>query len=275
MNKIGFELSFIDPKIPINTDLNGYFIYNTIAEGIMGETRDRIRKVFDNIHMDGGNFEVNSPIFVDNFSAIEYYGNVTAKMKRLGLITHSKKTDGGGLHFHTDVQNIPIHKRISLCQNMIRLPYLNWIFNNPIDTWNANNPYLTFIGEFKDANFHDLDHISVNILRGSKNNPIRFDTDNKDTIEYRFFDMPYNKKEFELLLNFIMKFHDKIIRDEYTKGQVEDIKFVEDIRILPINYMIDKFKILLYELNLKYNDYKIFVDRNMRKRYKYGTDYLV
>jgi hypothetical protein len=269
------EFSYIDESIPVILDSEGYFFIDDNIERLLNVKLRKLKKKIPNVHLDSGSFEVNTPVFYYNETLVEYYDHITKLMKKQGLVTHSKKTDGGGLHFHINLpSNIYVSQQVTMCYTLNRLPYLNWIFNNPIDTWNGNNPYLNFKDYYKlDITPDIVDSIGLFMLKGSKSTPMRFEECGTNRVEYRFFDMPYNRDEFSNLLNFVHALHENLSKT-WLVGILESNDLF-NCRELSMNFMIQKFKDLLCELGLDYKNYDIFVQRNMKTRYKYGKSYLV
>lgn len=269
------EFSYIDESIPVILDKKGYFFIDDKIQELLTVKLRKLKNKIPNVHLDSGSFEVNTPVFYYNETLVEYYDHVTKLMKKQGLVTHSKKTDGGGLHFHINLpSDIYVGQQVRMCNSLNRLPYLNWIFNNPIDTWNGNNPYLNYKEYYKlDIAPDIVESTGLFMLKGTKSTPMRFEECGTNRVEYRFFDMPYNREEFSNLLYFVHALHEKLL-----EGWPEGALNTEDLvncKNLSMKFMILKFKDLLIQLDLDYKNYDIFVQRNMKTRYKYGKSYLV
>lgn len=297
---VGIEITYIDPKLKFTTDREGYFKYPSYDYNYEQYeiTKDRIQelldkkkvKLFKPVSQDCGSFEITSPPFTKLIDLFLWFLKIDTIMKDNGYVTHSKETDNGGLHFHIRLPNseLPIHA----ISNLTKLPYINWLFNNPIDNINANNPIYEFKQDFKlkksntskltEDQIHSI--IMSQILTNNKSIMITQQVD-PARLEFRYFDMPMNFNEFVLQSLFILELYSHYICtlkirdiDYYHNYFTRIAKFPIDIMYkfndVDLPYVKDKLVNLMAGLSLNINDYKPFIKRNLETRFSYGKEYL-
>jgi hypothetical protein len=168
-------------------------------------------------------------------------------------------------------------------------PYLNWIFNEPMDNVNANSFFTdddsyAFIKLIEGGDVFDYNAlIESNFWRKGK--PIRYD-DYTNTIELRIFEMVENEEELVALINFVCNYYERFLmtHDQKHLAFYNDKPFELQNKILHTpknfasktklkNYLLE-FKNLCTELELDYNDYITFIERNYKTRIKWGKKFL-
>lgn len=158
-----------------------------------------------------GNFKLNNlNKFLLNYDIL----NNILKEKNFEISTlydNDISNDGGG-HIHLSLSRVNkkgLNFKLVFMKNMylffIKNPWLNWLFNQPYDTYNANS-MLIENNQYEQSDMRDLETLWYNII---KDNPLTNELSKclpllyrefYQTIEFRLFMMPRNNDE--LILHF-------------------------------------------------------------------------
>lgn len=250
------------------------------------QTRPRELRDYEAIHTDDGVIEIPSPPHETYKEVITFYNGLEKLMKRFELVPWKEGEAGGGLHFHMDMPNLKITMLSAFLRDLFvdiaNRPYLTWIFNEPHDIWNANSFFRThastrFIQKLNKGVFFDFNALDkADFWRKGK--PIRYDS-YTNTIEYRMFEMARSKEELVAMLNFICNYYEQFIDAYSNKTYREKVSLWIDRNTYNdkeyVKHYIESFQMLLNQLNLNYNNYEVFVERNFKTRIKWGKTYLV
>jgi len=256
---IACEITYFHPDIEMR-NRNGW------VEGRSPEKVDifcqkvKEMSMVDDCHTDSYSVEISSEVFDTPNKLYNWFKRMDKSMKTKGLYPYHKDFDGGGLHFHIDypkdVDFLKFYKGMTNFNS--NFPYLNWIFNNPVDNENANNIMLKTLKSKKIPRF------SMSSIHKEFSHTL-FDYG----IEWRIFEMARNEKEFKLMLDFIVKLHIVVCTN---RTEIYNRKITEYYNIYAC---IRDFCNLLHSLDLNPADYEIFIDRNLYTRFSYGRRYLI
>lgn len=236
------------------------------------------------VHMDFDVIEITTKPHKTHSSLVLAYKKLARAMKELELVGRQDGFGSGGLHFHFDLPKMKTHYVCSFLRDlyvdMANRPYLNWIFNEPIDNVNANSFYQNvdsrrFITKLDKSKYFDFNTLhAANFSKKTK--AIRYDA-YTHTVELRIFDMVVSEKEFVAVLNFACNYYELFSLDCSSNYDQVQLKLTKENYNSPskLNVYLDEFKELLHRLNLRYEDYITFIERNYNVRKQWGKSYLV
>lgn len=276
--KFGFELTFV-PTIPLGNSSNKYNTHALDSEHIEATRKNIIRSLTKKLpaHQDfvtfvgddEGALEINTPVFKDSKNLEKYYKIVRDVVDKYDYAPQSDVRYGGGNHIHINysfVKKEMKNKRV-LPIDLQNRPYLNWVFNEYCDDSSAESVHLSFSFSF----FEPRDNVTSkkkyninNII--NKGHSIRRDHADK-TVEYRIFDAPENWEQFYYQVLFLSRYL------EWLKGRNPKLKVYEPSHLKELiknDNAILKFKKLLKKLDLRYKDYRFFVEHNYERRKEAG-----
>lgn len=270
------------------------------------------------VHSDEEAIEVSSPIFSDLKECVEFYKAISSIAGKLQLPTHRSDCYSGGGHIHVEIDERNIFgKRLglfdyfcflsSLFQDLLRRPYLNWIFNEFCDTESAEplqkylkvhdgghiakmlhggDRYMLFKENF-DGRFKDYEEGAIRTITGrpdlytevrqifgiSKGYLARVSEGYK-TIEYRFFDMPREKWQLKAHVEFAQAYTKWILSRSshhshfFYDKEVTGKRFIEGM--IRKDRGLSQFSYLLENLGLDEAPYKEIIKMNYKKRKREG-----
>jgi len=134
---VGIELTF-SPKFHFGETSSKETLYDDIVDLY----RPIVAKVFaarrigGHVSMDPGCIEIQSPVFHDWRPLLTYYARVAKSCEEAGLFREHPYHSGGGGHIHVGVDDWALI--VAVTRDMANRPYLNWIFNDPLDDENAS-----------------------------------------------------------------------------------------------------------------------------------------
>jgi hypothetical protein len=294
--KVGIEYTFISENKPLSSSdaLDKFNKLDNLVNAASYKKGFTYLKEFNRIHFDNGCVEIPSPPHEKYDELINYYHRVTAISKEYGLVGWKNKYPGGGMHFHLEFpKNLQITDALKLLKylyiDMANRPYLNWIFNEPMDNINANSFFVDkesylFIQTIEKSDFFDYNALLAAKF-WKKERPIRYN-ESTNTIEFRIFDTARSESELIAMLNFICNYYENFI---IGLGLCDPIYFERPYfdfgRKLKHNarnfrnkkkldqYLLD-FLDLCKVLHLDYDNYVTFINRNYKTRLKWGKEYL-
>jgi len=234
------------------------------------------------VHQDGINvIEFASPAHKTWKDLLNTYRVTVATAKKVGLATKRHDEGSGGGHIHL---GIPKHWHTTFRLKFLKVlyldlssrPYLNWIFNEPIDDKNASSLLSSRDGikllkklEHKTyINLNDVENIS------GKNFGVRYDGD-YDTVEFRIFDMVESEQMLEEYIEFVnayFRYIYNIVKNNYYSIEYGisyynvSNKSLDKYREKKI--VVADFNKLLKELGLNPSKYKKYITKNYDARIK-------
>lgn len=293
----GVEFSFLPSDIFYKSgfELDLLEIYTSVLEDKLKEWNKKNKLKLLNYldcHDDDKTLEVSSPYFKNWDDMKLFYEKLLNITQEMGLKLTSEYTGSGGGHIHVGIRNKfkNNHRKLSLFMiNLVRdlsqRPYLNALFNEYIDTFNANNFYkykysyniLKIKTAEKAINFHSGFYFGWNtkfnniLDKFSENTYVRGNS-NYGTIEFRFFDMPRTTEELykhiiflNKYLNYILQKTNKIELVEVLLSSKKEFKeYCNSFK--DINKTRKYFRRFLKEIGLEYDSYKYLFDRNFKDR---------
>jgi len=158
-----------------------------------------------------GEIEIQSKP-IDNYKdLVSTWMKMEQIRKKHSLVVSNKYLGGGGLHIHLDFpsskKNLSGNIEVSLDEvlefsdaafrNFYSRPYLNWIFNEPIDDVNANSDSYRTLSDYL-ARINMKTGIYIQKKCGLAINDTR--------LEYRIFEMPRTLKQLLMIVDFTLKF---------------------------------------------------------------------
>jgi hypothetical protein len=277
---IGIEYTFLKK---INSKKNEHEISKALTDN-----SDKRQPWNKRVHKDGEDVvEFPSPVHKNWNDLLNTYRKIVSKAKKEGLLLRRSDCGSGGGHIHMGLpKQWSTEFRLRFLKNFYMdisfRPYLNWIFNEPIDDENANS-FLTQEKSFSIIfDMHDNAYsnpcINLNVLSGigSKNFAVRY-VSKYDTIELRFFDMMRDEKTLEDYVEFanayfvyIYNLTEDFYYDGYSLSDLSDNK-MENLKnslnkFRNKKYTIKEFENFLNELNLNIKNYKKYIKINYEKR---------
>lgn len=207
--------------------------------------------------------EIPTPIVKNRKEVKKYYEEFSDAVRKLKLTTDMHKADGlGGCHIHISLSSIPEGLKKAFIRNIYRFvtnyPELNWGFNDPNDNYNANCMLaLPFNFEIRHlpskdkqmiqklhkktnlkfekrkseirSNYHLVSHFNQTVT--NKQCAINY-REAKNTMEFRFFDMPNSLERHLLHVEVAQKIF------EYCKRMTEGKYLIFNKRssVLPVDF---------------------------------------
>lgn len=234
------------------------------------------------VHQDGSNvIEFASPAHKTWEDLLNTYRVTTATAKKVGLVTKRHDEGSGGGHIHLGIPrhwhtNFRLKFLKTLYLDLSSRPYLNWIFNEPIDDKNASS-FLTSKEGIKFIKKLDYKtYISLNDIDdiGGKSFGVRYDGD-YDTVEFRIFDMVESEQMLEEYIEFVNAY----FRYIYNLSRNHFYSIEYGISYYNLNnttfdkykekkVVVSEFNKLLKEFGLNPNKYKKYITKNYDTRIK-------
>lgn len=242
-----------------------------------------------------GEIEFVSPI-MERWSQIEwYYKLIRGIADKLGAKVDTDKVNSGGGHIHVSPKgkskpetgvfslSTAANKKnqwedwqlavivIEACQQ----PWLPWIFNDPEDKTTARCAAIDVLKTVWEGFGSSAPWYTHRLDRRLGNNAVRINSQRKTTLEFRMFAAPHNLEEQKLHVMFVDGFIKWCLSRPNMRTRIREepkLKYItpSDLREITYDTAVGRFKDQLDKLGLEWAAYKVFVERNMKKRYDNG-----
>lgn len=231
------------------------------------------KKGFKNAY-DDDCIEIPSPPHRTYSGLKNYFLKLHTEAKKMKLVTHKKKEMNGGGHIHLGLQYLrkgTLRNRMIMntLKDITNRPYLNWIFNEWADDWNANS--LTDSNEWMNRLMtNDTTWIAQVGEWNLKDYAIAF-RPRLNTLEFRLFDAKKNWSEVKDHVDFAIAYYKYVLRKtrKYEKIQVS-VRTQRHVKGYTYRKCVSEFNKLLDELKLPRRRYKKYLKRNLKERFKHG-----
>lgn len=271
---IGIEYTFLKRKQSKVTE-------DEIVKKII-KLSDKRQKWNKNVHQDGRNvIEFASPVHHDWEDLLKTYRKTVAIAKKVSLVTKRHDEGSGGGHIH---MGIPKHWNTKFRLKFLKIlyldlssrPYINWIFNEPIDDKNASSlltqregvRFASHLSKSSFINLNKLDNFS------GKSYCVRYDEE-YDTVEFRGFDMVESEQMLEEYIEFINAYFRYIYNVAKNNFYSTDfgvsyynINKTSLDRYRDKKFVVSEFGRLLKELGLNPVKYRKYISKNYDVRIK-------
>lgn len=251
--------------------INRYFLANQLAKHLraFSSAEFGINKHFDVIN-NAEEIEFNSPPLRTTEDLEKFYREFRRIASALGLKPHHEKHMSGGGHLHVT----PISGRwdknfvADVYRDISNRPYLNWIFNDPSDDWNASclGKAIEFDSKLNDSTFNWTN--KRDFPEFSKDYAMSYRSNKNHTMEFRFFDAPKDWTEQLLHIVFIERYLNWMMK-KFMKGRrtEREIVFEHQIERMTYKESVSEFNDLLRSIRLEPELYRRFLV-NMKTRYE-------
>lgn len=314
ITSVGLEYTFLAPRT-ISRKLTskdediqniGRREFNALIKAFQIELKSLVRSKKVSVSDDNDAIEITTPIHKTEKDLLKYYSIVCRLAKKYKLRFYSPIECNGGCHIHLSLPKMKFSDLGIFLRNLYidstTRPYLNWIFNEPEDNISANSfaaapneegtdriheEGINWIAELNKKEFFNPGDVSK--LTFEKRYTVRYSQE-YNTIEFRFFDMPRNRFELNLNVTFALSYFRYILKKSKERKRVslgftnffmsgnllqKGERFLNEKRNKEV--VLQEFYSLLRDIGLEKQTkkYDVYLKRNLNTRLSYGKEYLI
>lgn len=279
---MGFEYTYFLSKRqrPVSVDIEDSMQYADELDVYEEKlSKSRFAKGCSLIYIDGPCIEICTPVHQSKSEVLKFFKKMKSEATKLKLDARPTEMASGGLHINCAIPNNTNIKGLprgfgnkfmrNLITDMANRPYLNWVFNDPMDTENANCLYgnhdaIKYINHVKYFHYTDI-----------RTKDYAINVKDKNYFEFRIFDMVKTEYELSSLIDFVNAYMRYIYKITLAKKEIKKSPIITDVMIEKEIFLIqpevaeDEFNKLIKKLGLNMRRYKRFL-KNMHLRYKYA-----
>lgn len=230
--------------------------------------------------------EIRSPVMSRLRDIMQYYDFVCDVVRKEGMQPHLNGHMSGGGHLHVS----PIGKKwdtglvYEIFRDWLNRPWLNWIFNDPEDDWNASSmmtrsyggegdtyEIVDYLWEHKKKLTKKTSRHVYGLPNGKDHGVVWRGGVGKGTIEFRFFDAPKNRREQELHVLF-MDHWLTWLQKRWARGKRTPLRYrwPQDIQAVTLEQCEHEFIQMLTDIGLEdlTEEYIDCFFPNAERRYK-------
>lgn len=264
-HRFGLELTFHCPERRRYNDLTPDRLHQLSKQLRTACRRRGLTGGDPRVKPDDATIEITSPVIRSLPQLRTFYGEARHLADQCGLRVNARGWCTGGGHLHVSWPRPRIEFVEYFCRESTNHPYVNWVFAEP--EWD-NDAVVSLIKNCDNLLIGTGTRVYWNT---GKCNGINVRERSLLHIEFRFFQAPRDYHEQELHVLFADRWLSHV-RRRYKAGEPVERRYrdAEALRRIPRAAAESGFYALVEEIGLDPDDYRIFVRRNLAKRYAWG-----